>query len=226
MNEAAQRDKRGREADRAAARTCIVTRYILPPEGLVRFVLGPDASVVPDVARKLPGRGVWVTLARPVVERAAAKGAFAGAFKRRVIVPDGLADVVDDLLLRRAIELLSLSNKAGLVVTGAGKVNSWIVAGAEGALIQAVDASPDGLAKVARKYRAVRRATGRSPAELSLLTIEQLGLAIGRAHGVHAALSDGRVADNFLAAAERLATYRTDSAHRSACKVALKVTTG
>lgn len=215
-----------RGADKTAARTCIVTRQVLPPDELVRFALSPDAEVVPDLARKLPGRGVWVALERSIIEQAVRKSAFARAFKRRVTVPECLAGLVDDLLLKRALQLLSLSNKAGLVVTGAGKVNTWIEAGAQGAIIQAVDASPDGLAKVARKYRAVRQATNRSPVEVSLLTIEQLGLAIGRANVVHAALNNGKAAENFLAAAARLANYRTAAAGRSACKVALKVATG
>ena len=93
-------------------------------------------------------------------------------------------------------------------------------------LIQAIDASPEGLAKVARKYRAVCRASDRSPACVALLTIEQLGLAMGRANVVHAALSDGKAADNFLAAAMRLEKYRAVSPDRSAFVDARTVAVG
>lgn len=215
-NDVKRRGGAARGADDAATRTCIVTRAVLPPDDLVRFVASPSGEVVPDVARKLPGRGVWVTCNRDCVELAVTKKAFPRAFKRHVSVPDDLADRVEACLLQRAVQALSLANKAGLVVTGSGKVNSWIEKGAEGTLLQAADASPDGLAKVARKYRAVCRATDRSPVELAFLTIDQLGLAMGRANVVHAALNDGRAVDSFLVAAKRLEKYRWASPDRPA----------
>ncbi len=210
-----RRGRTARKADDTATRSCIVTRAVLPPDDLIRFVASPSDEVVPDVARKLPGRGVWLTCSREIVEKAVQKQAFARAFKRQVSVPADFAGRVEACLLNRVLQALSLANKAGLVVTGSGKVNSWIEKGAEGALLQAVDASPDGLAKVAKKYRAVRLATERSPVELAFLTIDQLGLAMGRANVVHAALNDGRAADSFLVAASRLEKYRTDSLDRS-----------
>ncbi len=215
-NDVKKRGGTARGADDTATRTCVVTRAVLSPDGLVRFVAAPSGEVVPDVARKLPGRGVWVTCNRECVENAVAKKAFPRAFKRRVTVPDDLPDRVDSCLLQRTLQALSLANKAGLVVTGSGKVNCWIEKGANGTLLQAVDASPDGLAKVARKYRAVCRATDRSPVELTFLTIDQLGLAMGRANVVHAALNYGRAVDSFLVAASRLEKYRRASRDRSA----------
>mgnify|MGYP001815699835 CR=1 FL=1 len=211
-----RRGGKAREADETATRSCIVTRAVLAPHELIRFVASPTGEVVPDVARKLPGRGVWVACCRETVAKAVEKNAFPRAFRRQVSVPDDLPGQVEACLLHRVIQSLSLANKAGLVVTGSGKVNSWIEKGAEGTLLQAVDASPEGLAKVARKYRAVRLATDRSPVELAFLTIDQLGLAMGRANVVHAALNDGRAADSFLVAASRLEKYRTASIDRSA----------
>ena len=225
-NDAVTPGKRVREADHAAERSCVVTRALLPPDELIHFVASPSGEIVPDVARKLPGRGVWVTCSRPVVEKAVSGKAFARALKRRVDVPADLADRVEERLIRRALDALSLATKAGLVVTGAGKVNTWIERGAEGALIQAIDASPEGLAKVARKYRAVCRASDRSPACVALLTIEQLGLAMGRANVVHAALSDGKAADNFLVATKRLEQYRAIPPDRSASENAPAVAVG
>ena len=225
-NDAVTPVKKVREADHAAERSCVVTRALLPPDELIRFVASPSGEIVPDVARKLRGRGVWVTCSRPVVEKAVSGKAFARALKRRVDVPADLADRVEERLIRRALDALSLANKAGLVLTGAGKVNTWIERGAEGALIQAIDASPEGLAKVARKFRAVCRASDRSPACVALLTIEQLGLAMGRANVVHAALSDGKAADNFLVATKRLEQYRAVSPDRSAFENARAVAMG
>jgi len=203
-------------------RRCIVTRTERPPEDLVRFVVGPNDQVIPDIARRLPGRGIWVTCHKDALREAVAKHAFARASRRKVNVSNDLPDQLDTLLFKRALEFLSICNKAGLVACGSGKVNSWIEAGADGALVQAADASPDGLAKVARKYRAVRSATIRPPLEVSLFKIDDLSLALGRANVVHAALSKGTAADNFLTAASRAERYRAAQFEASACMVAAK----
>lgn len=203
-----QRAKAACGAEQYSARTCIATRILRPPEDLVRFVSAPDGSIVPDIARKLPGRGVWVTCHKGAVSQAVSGGGFARALRRKVDVDPDLPELVDSLLLRRALELLSICNKAGLVVTGSGKVNSWAEAGADGTLIQAADASPDGLAKVARKYRAIRMATEKRPVEVTLLKIDELSLAMGRSNVVHAALSEGKAATNFLDSVTRVAKYR------------------
>lgn len=205
-----EHDDRACAQQAVAARTCIVTRATRSPDHLIRFGVAPDGTVTPDIARKLPGRGVWVTCRREHVEAARA-GAFARSLRAKVTVPGDLADRVDALLIKRALALLSICNKAGLVATGSVKVNTWMEAGADGALVQAVDASPDGLARVARKYRAIRSATGRRPVEVTLLTISELSLAIGRSNVVHAVVSDGTAAENFLAAISRIERYR--SAH-------------
>jgi len=196
------------ERSLASERTCIVTRAILAPERLIRFVAAPDGVVTPDIARKLPGRGVWVSCHRPAVAAAVSSGAFQRSLRRKVDVANDLSIHVEDLLARRVLELLSLCNKAGLVATGSSKVNSWLEAGANGALVQASDASPDGLAKVAGKYRAIRRATERTPIEVNLLTNSELSLALGRANVVHAALSEGKAAANVLTAVSRLQQFR------------------
>ena len=104
------------------------------PEAMLRFALGPDGSVVPDVRRKLPGRGVWTTLSFEAVSRAAAKQAFSRAFRAKAAAPASLAETVDALLERDALQSLSIANKAGLVVAGAFKVDSAIEAGGVAAL--------------------------------------------------------------------------------------------
>jgi predicted RNA-binding protein YlxR (DUF448 family) len=205
---AEQRAKAACGAEQSSARTCIATRALRQPEDLVRFVAGPDGLIVPDIARKLPGRGIWVTCHHDAVRKAVAAGAFARGLRRKVKVDPDLPELVNRLMTRRALDLLSICNKAGLVACGSGKVNAWADAGANGALVQAADASPDGLAKVARKYWAIRTATEKQPVEVTLLTIDELSLAIGRENVVHAALSEGKAATNFLDAVSRVAKYR------------------
>ena len=205
-------------------RTCIATRAARPPKDLIRFVVGPDGNIVPDIAHKLPGRGIWVTCHRDAVQTAVEKHAFARALRLKVRVEADLAARVEGLLIRRALEHLSICNKAGLVLCGSSKVISWLEAGANGALVQAADASPDGLAKVARKYRAICAATESRPIEVSLLTIDELSLAIGRANVVHAALSKGKAATNFLAAVSRVEKYRAAEFEAPAFMVADEAT--
>ena len=121
---------------------------------MLRFALGPDGSVVPDIRRKLPGRGVWTRLSFETVSRAAAKQAFSRAFRAKAEAPASLAETVDALLERDALQSLSIANKAGLVVAGAFKVDSAIEAGGVVALIQASDGAADGAAKRVQALRA------------------------------------------------------------------------
>src|ERR1700677_2662607 len=107
---------------------------------MLRFALSPDGAVVPDIRRKLPGRGVWTQLSFDTVSRAAAKQAFSRAFRAKAVASASLAETVSGLLERDALQSLSIANKAGLVVAGAFKVDLAIEAGVVVALIQAGDA--------------------------------------------------------------------------------------
>src|SRR5262245_2569812 len=96
-------------------RLCIATRSVQPVADLIRFVVGPEGHVVPDVKRKLPGRGVWVTATRTAVETAVARRAFGRSFKREVTVAPDLAEETEQLLVRAALDALAIAHKAGLV---------------------------------------------------------------------------------------------------------------
>src|SRR5262249_1827720 len=112
----------------ARARTCIATRTVHPAEELIRFVVGPDGTVIPDLKAALPGRGVWVLASIDAVSHAVAKRAFTRGFKREVRVAPDLAAQVGALLTDRAREALALANKAGAVVTGFAKVEAALAA--------------------------------------------------------------------------------------------------
>ncbi len=90
-------------------RTCIVARRPTGPDEAIRFVAGPDGTVVPDLKRNLPGRGCWVTADREHVDKAAKKGMFARALKAQVEVPSDLGAMVDRLLSRSALGALGLA---------------------------------------------------------------------------------------------------------------------
>ena len=193
-------------------RTCIVTGTKDAPEAMLRFVLGPDGSVVPDIRRKLPGRGVWTRLSFEAVKRAAAKQAFSRAFRAKAEAPAALAEAVDALLERDALQSLSIANKAGLVVAGAFKVDSAIESDPVAALIQASDGAPDGAAKRAQVLAAALGPAAKAVARVEVFTSRQLDLALGRANVIHAALKQGAASSAFLARAERLRRYRESEA--------------
>ena len=194
-----------------AERTCIVTRDVLPAEALVRFVRGPDGAVVPDVAQKLPGRGVWVTASRQRVGEAVKRNAFKRAFRADVDVASDLDEQVDQLLLKRTLQALSLANKSGDVVAGQAKVSSALETGAVAVLVQAVDAAEGSRQRMAGKFRAISESIDRSAISIDLLTNAELSLALGRENVVHAALIDSRSTTLFANAAERLMRYRAVS---------------
>ena len=186
-------------------RTCVVTRASGPPEALIRFVRGPGNAVVPDIRRKLPGRGVWVAASAKIVAEAIRKGAFARGFKGPAIAPAGLVADLDQLLERDALQSLSIANKAGLVITGFSKVEAGIGSGEYSVLLHAVDAAADGRRKLRQSFA---RAGGHEGSQVILFDSSQLGLALGRPHVIHAALAAGPATDAFVARLRKLARVK------------------
>lgn len=129
-------------------RKCIVTGESQPKAGLVRFCIGPDDMVVPDILGRLPGRGIYVAANREAITKAATKGLFSRAARQPVKVPDGLADLVEALLTRRVVELISMARKANSAVMGYEKVKDWLSSGKARVLVQASDGSERGKTKL------------------------------------------------------------------------------
>lgn len=184
-------------------RKCIATGEVSPKTGLIRFVVGPESVVVPDVAAKLPGRGIYVSSTRAALDRAGGKGLFARAARQPVKVPEGLADLVEALLAKRVVELLSMARKAGDAVTGYEKVKDWLVGGRAVALIQASDGSERGKTKL-------RPPEGENRL-ISCLTAGEIGLAFGRERAIHAALAAGGLTTRVVEEAARLAGLRSEA---------------
>ncbi len=189
--DAGPRDRAGPE------RTCIVSRTVRPAEELIRFVVDPAGRVVPDLKRRLPGRGAWVTARRSVLEQAVARNAFARAFKRPVAAPADLAEETERMLLRGVLDALGMAYKAGLVVAGFAKVEAALEREPVAALLRAADASADSARKVVAAAK--RRFGGDLPLPTVNLPNEQLDLALGRPNVVHAALLAGPASTTFLA---------------------------
>jgi len=181
-------------------RRCIATGEAGPKSGLIRFVVGPDGQIVPDLLEKLPGRGIWVAADRDALARAVTRRLFARAAKQPVNVPEDPVERVEAGLLRRVVEGLSLARKAGQAVAGYEKVRGWLDSGEATVLIQASDGSERGKTKL--------RPPGPKGAYISCLTARELGLAFGREHVIHGALAAGGLTERVVEDAAKLSGVR------------------
>ncbi|WP_291728382.1 RNA-binding protein [Leisingera sp. F5] len=180
-------------------RKCIATGEIQPKQGLIRFVMGPDGQVVPDVMGKLPGRGVYVASSRAALETAVKKKLFARGFKAQVQVPDELVQEVERQVVRRLVELISLARKSGDAVSGFERVKDWLYKEDARVLIQASDGSGRGKSKLSTPYK------GKF---IGCLTADELGMAFGRQTAIHAALASGGLSKRVVDEAQRLQGLR------------------
>lgn len=196
------------EDDRGPERLCIVTRESLPPENMLRFVAGPDGRLTPDLKRRLPGRGVWVSLSADLVAQAVKRKAFSRSLKQPVDVSPDLAQEVDALLAKDAVQALSFVSKGGEVVTGFTKVESAINKGGVVAILHATDAAPDGVRKIGQALRRRQLVSSRRVHIIDTFDSNDLSLALGGVHVIHAALETGPASTGFLARWGRLNAYR------------------
>lgn len=181
-------------------RRCIVTGESGPRGGLIRFVVGPEGDVVPDIAGKLPGRGIWVSAERGALETAVRKRLFARAARAPVTAAADLPEQVEAALVRRMVETIALARKAGEAVAGYEKVREWLARGEASALVQAADGSERGRTKL--------RPPDGPGAHVTCLSGRELGMAFGRENVVHAALAAGGLCRRVVEEAARLARLR------------------
>jgi predicted RNA-binding protein YlxR (DUF448 family) len=194
----------------ATMRMCAVSREVRPIDELIRFVVSPAGEVVPDLKRKLPGRGMWVTASRHAVAEAVRRHQFSRAFKRDLRVAPTLAAETEALLVRSAVEALGIAAKAGQVVSGFSKVETALREAQAQVLIHAADGAEDGI----RKLDAIARQNGGNHAgkpEFPIVTAlrsAELDLALGRSNVIHAALLAGPASRTFLSRSQMLVRYR------------------
>lgn len=191
----------GRSKDRETPeRRCIATGARSAPAGMIRFVVGPEAQIVPDINGRLPGRGIWVSADRAALDRAVSRKLFARAARQAVSLPDDLPGLVEGQLRQRVVELIALARKGGGAVCGYEKVRDWLLKGEAAVLLQAEDGSERGKSRL-------RPPPGQDTA-IGCLSATELGLAFGREHVIHAALAAGGLAERVVEEAARLAGLR------------------
>lgn len=204
----------------ATMRMCAVSREVRPIDELIRFVISPQGDVVPDLKRKLPGRGMWVTASREVVAEAVRRNHFSRAFKRELRIPPTLPADIEALLVRSVTEALGIAAKAGQIVAGFGKVESALGDGSVEVLIHASDGAADGIRKLdmlARQNAGNRGAKPQIPVVTALKSVE-LDLALTRSNVIHAALLAGPASRSFLSRSQMLVRYRMADADKIAEK--------
>lgn len=176
----------------------------MPEARLIRFVAGPDGGVTPDLACKLPGRGLWVAADRASVETAARKGLFARSARARLTASADLAVQVETLLAQRVLNGLGLAKRAGDLISGFEKVAASITAGRAAWLVEAADGAADGR----RKLLALARRSPRPPRLIGTFFASELGLALGGENVIHTAFLAGRGAERWTSDVLRLSGFR------------------
>jgi hypothetical protein len=194
-------------------RHCALNRTLKPVEEMIRFVIGPAGETVPDIKRKLPGRGIWITGTRAALDDAVKRNVFARGFKRDVRVASDLGAATERLLERSALDALAIAGKAGQVVSGFAKVEAALGQDTDKAnvlaLLHAADASAQGKRKLDAGLQRETQGKSAGIAIIEAFSGTQLDLALNRPNVVHAALLAGPGAETFLVRVRRLERFRT-----------------
>ena len=207
-------DSGPRQAQPGGERLCAATGAVTPVADMIRFVVAPDGTVVPDLKRRLPGRGIWITATRPALRSALARKAFAKSFKREVRVTPDFVESTERLLERAALDALAMVRKARNAVIGFAKTEAALAHDRVVALIRASDAAPDGVRKLDAALRHRTDETGENIAVIGVFSSAQLDLAFGRSNVIHAALLAGHESKTFLARTARFERFQAGVADR------------
>ncbi len=165
---------------------------------MIRFVVGPDRRIVPDLAARLPGRGIWLSARADVLETARTRGAFAKAARGPVTLPPDLSSGLKAALTRRIGDTIGLARRAGQAVAGFSRAGEWLATGRAALVVEANDGSPEERARFLGQW-------ADKVAVVAPLDRSSLGAVFGRDHVVHVAIAPGRLAEALRIEAERLA---------------------
>lgn len=181
-------------------RRCIATGEICDRSSLLRFVVSPSGELVPDLAARLPGRGLWLTPRRVILEKAVASRLFARAARQPVSAPPDLADRVEALLAQRCRDAIALARRSGRAVAGLEKVREAVRSGKAELLLVALDGAEGGRRKI--------RSVGCGLPLVSVLTGVEMGAVFGREHVVNVAVCERRLSSRLIADAEKIVGFR------------------
>ncbi len=188
-------------------RMCVATREVKPVDDLIRIVLSPENVLVPDLKNNLPGRGAWISASRTVVEKAVAKGVFARAFGGSVKGGEELAELIAQLMRKNAISKVSMCKKAGVLVSGAAKVERQIGKHQTTVVLHGCDGAADGKRKIKDCLRSVYGEDADMVPIINFFTTVELSLALGLENVIHAAIACKRNGANLVSVVKQLEQY-------------------
>jgi len=180
-----------------------VSGEVMPEAKLVRFVIGPDGDVVPDLAAKLPGRGMWVEATRAAVDLAVKRNAFSRSAKTPLKPAGDLADQVERMLRDRLRATLGLARRSGDLTFGFEKALAAIEASKVSWLVEAADGAADGRRKLLQATRRIPK----PPRLFGVFTSQELSLALGAGPVIHLVFLAGRSANRWTLDVERFAGF-------------------
>jgi predicted RNA-binding protein YlxR (DUF448 family) len=199
----------------ARSRRCAATGAVVPESRLVRLAVGRDGMVLPDVAARAPGRGLWVSAMRPAVEQALRRNQLTRGFEG-ARAPADIADRIEQALAQRVLDLLGMARRAGEIAIGQTEVGDLVGRTLPAIVFEAADGAPDGRRQVFEAVvRQRARAAARSgtavqgPHIVGCFTAAELALAFGRGRVIHAAIRHGGMARRVGGELRRLAGFRT-----------------
>ena len=180
-------------------RKCIVSGEILPKEALLRFCITPDNEVVPDFKKRLPGKGIYVSNAKTLLDKAISANIFSKAAKKKVHPMADLSAVVEKLLRHNALQAVSLARKAGVVVFGLDKVLDVIKREKAAFVLEAKGAGADGHQRVLL--------VAKNMEIFQVLETEELDQALNKENTVHAAILKSEMAQMVNVELRKLADF-------------------
>jgi len=199
-------DRRGHKP---VERRCLASGETRSPSDMIRFVLGPEAVVTPDIQGKLPGRGTWVSADRKSLEKVIIQKGFAKGFKSKAVIEGDLVDLTERLLERRVLGLITMARKASVIALGFDQVQSMAREAAIAIRIEGADGSKDGRSKIRTLAKAMNREQDLpDPIVVGCFTADQIGQALGRETIVHAAIRPCKLAKAMKIDVARLSGFR------------------
>jgi hypothetical protein len=206
--DAQQTDGPATLAEASRRRRDLVSGEVMDEHRLIRFVIAPDGRAIPDLGRKLPGRGLWVEASKAAIDQAVQRGAFSRGAKRKVKAEAGLSDEVETLLTARLLAGLGLARRGGYLVTGFDKVEAAIRSGRLALWIEACDGAADGRRKLDHAAHAAEKNLGRRPKFAAIFNSAEMNLALGLENVIHLGLLAGPRAERWAQDLAKLAGFR------------------
>ncbi len=203
----------GQPAGSDPERRCILTGDHGSRGDLLRLAISPDGMVLPDALARAPGRGAWIGVSRPELEKAITKGELKGALARAfkgalLTIPDDLAERAEVALRKAVTDRLGLEMKSGRLLTGSDRIAENARMGKVTWLGHASDAGEDGSRKLDQAWRVGREEEGSGLQGVTLpLDRAALSVALGRDNVVHLALTDREAAARLDLPLQRLLRF-------------------